>query len=266
MANDNKRINYHKLFTTLRNNDKKVIGKVKKNEIRVSDKSIIDEILFALKSDAFILGKIKYTVIDDYTGDVLALVDVNNRIFDSEGKYIGELKNKNTLLLIILILFLFLLSTVLVVTNIQSAGPVYRDLYVKDEDGVILNENWNIFGNTPNNKVIYPGKSCYYKFNLINDNNVEIKFSIEFTDNNINHIPIVYRLYTNNESLLGDDKWYSIEDINLYDIVIKSNSEFPITLEWKWIDDGKHDFEDTIVGNLDNAVYKINILITSTVI
>ena len=206
-----------------------------------------------MKSDTFILGKIKYTFIDDYTGDVLALVYVSNRIFDSEGKYIGELKNKNTLLLIILILFLFLLSTILVVTNIQSAGPVYRDLYVKDEDGVILNENWNIFGNTPNNKVIYPGKSGYYKFNLINDNNVEIKFSIEFTDNNINHIPIVYRLYTNNESLLGDDKWYSIEDINLYDIVIKSNSEFPITLEWKWIDDGKHDFEDTIVGNLDNV-------------
>ena len=264
MANDNKRINYHKLFNTLRNNNK-IIGKVKKKEVKLSDQSIIDELLHAVRSDAYTLKKTKYTIIDSFTSDVIAIVDVNNRIFDPSGKYIGEIKNRNILLLIILILFLFLLSTILVVTSIKSAGPVYKDLYVKDENGIILNEDWNIFGNTPNNKVIYPGKSGYYKFNLINDNNINVKCRIEFNDENVNKIPIVYRLFKNNKSLLNDEKWHTIDEINLYDIVINSNSEFPITLEWKWLDDGSHDFDDTLIGNLDNAIYKINILITATV-
>lgn len=264
MANDNKRINYHKLFITLRNNNK-IIGKVKKKEVKLFDQSIIDELLLATRSDTYTPKKTKYTLIDSFTNDVIAIVDANNRMFDPTGKYIGDIKDRNILLFILLILFLFLLSTILVITNIKSVGPKYRDLYVKDESGLILDEDWNIFGNTPNNKVIYPGKSGYYKFNLINDNKININCKIEFNDENDNKIPIVYRLYKNNNSLLIDDKWHTIDEINLYDIVIDSNSEFPITLEWKWFDGGSQDFDDTLIGNLDNAIYKINILITSTV-
>lgn len=261
--NQSNRINYHKLFNILRNNDKKKIGRVKKREIRTSDESIINEILSANRSDEYKPGKTLYTIYNGITGEAIAIVDYSHRIFDTKGLYIGIVKN-NTIIFFIILLFVMLLASIaLMVSSLYVAEPIYMDLYVTSE-GEVLNEDWNIFGKNPNSKVIYPGKSGYFKFNLVNENKDDFLCNIEFTDNNIHKIPVVYKLYSSYNGVV-DYNWVTIDELNAYNITVKSNSELPLVLEWRWVNDGTNDINDTFVGNLDEVIYKINILITSQI-
>lgn len=155
-----------------------------------------------------------------------------------------------------------IVSSILAAMYIAITGV--RDLeIVIEEDNTNIEEEWNIFGKGPNNKVIFPDKSGYYKFNIINKCNKDMSVTITFSDDNPYQIPIVYHLYTSKDDLCGsDDNWVTVDELKK-SLIINDKDELPITLEWKWASDD--DTFDTMIGNQEDAYYTINVSITGRI-
>ena len=73
-----------------------------------------------------------------------------------------------------------------------------------------------------------------------------------------------YRIKTKEGYVCGDDSyWAKIDNVSLEEITIFANSSETFILEWYWLDDGRHDDEDTYIGLKGSAVYVINIKLIS---
>lgn len=105
--------------------------------------------------------------------------------------------------------------------------------------------------------IIAPGSSNAYQFIVNNNQSYNIKYNINFLEENEHNINMLYRLKRNGEYILGNKtKWEKITESNFEEFKLMNKTRDLYTLEWKWVDNDN----DTEVSYLKaNYVLKINI-------
>lgn len=137
----------------------------------------------------------------------------------------------------------------------------------KEHDVEVSSENiiWNstndlrIFSNPAYefDNIIAPGSSNTYNFNIKNNVDYEINYTLVFNEENAHNIPMVFRLKKNGKYILGNDKkWLDIHEFSANNNKLISDGSDKYSLEWKWLDSK----EDAKIGMID-AIYKLNITI-----
>lgn len=123
-------------------------------------------------------------------------------------------------------------------------------------------ENLNIFNNEKYNgkPIIYPGISNTYYFETTNKLDFDVVCKISFVEENKENLPIKYKLKQNGFYIKGDSKNYvSYNELNIKDIILKSNSENVYELEWKWIDDEENDNRYGDIGKTIKYQLKVTV-------
>ena len=110
------------------------------------------------------------------------------------------------------------------------------------------------------NGVIAPASENSYQFVIRNHNKFNIKYSLEFIEENKYNINMKFKLKINGTYVIGDNNTYvTANELNQYDVVLASNSYNVYTLEWKWFENDN----DTEIGTNINANYKLNLKISA---
>lgn len=105
-------------------------------------------------------------------------------------------------------------------------------------------DNLDIFKNFEYNesKLIYPGLSGSYNFNVENYSSKDIKYKLTFACNNPQNVNMKYKLKRNGVYISGNnDTYVSIEEIKKEGLDLKSMMGDIYILEWKWVDDDVND-------------------------
>ena len=146
--------------------------------------------------------------------------------------------------------------------------------YYINGDGVITVQS------SSDDKVVAPGTSGYYRFDLKNTGNVALDFtclvttSIVINGAEFENLPIVIRLrdYKGNYLIGSADEWECFDKVSMdtHNMTIGKASYVYYELEWRWAFEseveGSDEF-DTFIGNVsaDKGVYlSINIATTAT--
>lgn len=125
-------------------------------------------------------------------------------------------------------------------------------------------ENWkdlktlDIFNNYYFNdhSIIAPGVSGEYSFTVENYRETKMKYNLNFIEQNIYNINMVYRLKLNGSYIAGDEQRYvKYQELNKEDLVINTNTSDVLTIEWKWQDNNN----DTQIGKTEGSNYKMSI-------
>ena len=107
---------------------------------------------------------------------------------------------------------------------------------------------------------IAPESSNTYKFVVKNNTIYNVKYAINFIEENDYNINMKYRLRKGNEYVVGsDDEWVSYNELNLKDINLATSKSETYYLDWKWVSSEN----DTQVGSAEDAGYKLSIEINS---
>jgi len=105
---------------------------------------------------------------------------------------------------------------------------------------------------------IAPESTNIYQFILKNNNDYNVKYSIDFTEENIHKINMKYRLVKNNEYIIGNENnWVTYEKLNVKNFFIKAKGTDKYNLEWKWFSSDN----DTKIGESINEKYELKIKI-----
>lgn len=123
-------------------------------------------------------------------------------------------------------------------------------------------EDLSIFNNEKYNgkPVIYPGLGNTYYFELTNALDNHAICDLKFAEENIENLPIKYKLKEINENgqkyIKGNENNYvSYNELNIEDIVVEKMTCKKYALEWKWIDNKEN---DNIYGNIEkDVIYKL---------
>lgn len=125
-------------------------------------------------------------------------------------------------------------------------------------------ENWkdlktlDIFNNYYFNdhSIIAPGVSGEYSFTVENYRETNMKYNLNFIEQNIYNINMVYKLKLNGSYIAGDEQRYvKYQELNKEDLVINTNTSDVLTIEWKWQDNNN----DTQIGKTEGSNYKMSI-------
>ena len=168
--------------------------------------------------------------------------------------------------LIIIIIFLICFFNLIInrlgkIGYNPTSGEVIDTIQITENDVHIEKiEDLNIFNNIIFNgeKKISPHSYGEYKFKIENTINSNITYNISMKEMNQHNINMKYKLKLDNIYIIGDSEiWKDVEDLNIKDIIVTANSRNIYTLEWYWEDSPN----DTYIGELDYAEYKLNISI-----
>ncbi len=265
-------LKYTNVFGTIKDDDGKVVGSIKRKTVVTNSDDFISSLVATDSSKKSVLSslsknKVLFNVIDSRTGTVVARMDKKRNLYDLEGNYIGTLGNANYLHLYLHILtVLAIIAILLAMITLKSSTTkkIDSEIIITDTSGKTISDQWNVFGETEKDKVIYPEKTYIYIFNVKNVSDVAVTFVINFDDINLANIPMRYRLSTYDGYLVGSENvWVTIEDLVFDPVVIPAQSETTFALHWKW--KSLSDTDDTIIGNTEGAEYIINITYTSTI-
>lgn len=150
--------------------------------------------------------------------------------------------------------------------NISNPDNVVNN---KDRFKVFENTNeWsklkelNIFENKYfNNQLIAPGVHGNYNFTIENNGDTKLEYNIDFIEENISKINMVYKLKLNGLYVVGNEsKWVKYDKLNIEKFIIDSQTNDLFTIEWKWQDSEN----DTQIGENEDTNYKLKIKITAT--
>jgi hypothetical protein len=179
-------------------------------------------------------------------------------------------KIKNNIIIILVIIIIFLLCLLgqklgkIGYSTIETYGAGIENstdlnvIKITDTDLTLelgKNVELNIFNNSKFNgeKIIAPHSMGIYQFYVKNEMDNNITYNIRILDGMSNFVNMKYKLKLNNVYICGTkDKYVSIEELNLDDIILTNNSTSLYTLEWYWEDD---DQKDTYVGGLKSDEY-----------
>ncbi len=122
----------------------------------------------------------------------------------------------------------------------------------------------NIFTNTTyyvvDNKIA-PTSENSYQFVVRNNNDSNIKYSLELNEENLHKINMKYRLKLNGVYVAGnDEEWLTYDKLNQYDMGLSANNHDVYTLDWKWFESEN----DTEVGTNISSNYKLELKITAS--
>lgn len=100
---------------------------------------------------------------------------------------------------------------------------------------------------------IAPESSNTYQFVVKNSTNFNLKYSIEFIENNQYNINMKYKLKKNDTYLI--DQYVSADELDIFDVLLDSNTNDTYYLEWKWISSSN----DTEIGINTDSKYGLKI-------
>ena len=267
-------LGYHVYFNTIRDSNGQIVAKIKRHQIVshddlffksvLSSNTIIDVTAKELKN-----RKIKYTLYNEQTKEIFAKADRFFNIYTLENNYLGSFFNSTKSILFIIRCTIFaILALFISFVSLQTTGNPTRpkEIVISERDGDIILDEWNIFGSQIGDKILYPGKMGEYYFSITNPNPKDIILSIEFTEDNKDTLPIVYRLVCKNEYLCGEtNNWIDIDELYANEILIQSNQTIQFRLDWNWQEVDNDEFE-TELGIDNNATYTLFVAITSILI
>lgn len=131
--------------------------------------------------------------------------------------------------------------------KIMQGTKEWKDLKSLD---IFRNEYFN------NNSIIAPGVHGKYSFTVENYKENKVKYNLEFIEENVYNINMVYKLKLNGVYIAGNEnEFVKYEELNKKDLVVEANSNDLFTIEWKWQDDKN----DTQIGKTEDANYKLKI-------
>lgn len=149
-----------------------------------------------------------------------------------------------------------------------NTGDIFK-IIIQDSSetgGVIISDDEQIFKNGTQinvfkqnsdkvkNDKIAPLSTGTYNFYLKNENTFPIYYNIKFTEENTYNIDMKFRLKQGDRYLVGnEEKWVSIEELNISDIVLASQTYDSFELEWCWFESSN----DTYVGTQIESYYKM---------
>ena len=180
-------------------------------------------------------------------------------------KEIENVKRSKNIIIVILIIII-LLNLCLVTYKMGKIG--YKETSstlggaISIYDGDINFEKetkLNIFNNEKfgNKKIIAPHSYGKYEFNIKNETNKNIKYSIKFSDEMQRLINMKYKLKIDNIYIKGNENEYvSIENLEIKDISVMQGSLNTYTLEWYWED---NDALDTLAATTEDNYYKLDL-------
>lgn len=144
----------------------------------------------------------------------------------------------------------------------QPDEPTDTDLIVKDTIEWKSQNELRIFDNPAYQMEpkIAPESSNTYEFIVRNNTSTNVKYKIEFMEENANNINMKFRLKRGNEYVVGNDTtWVRYADLDLEGILLNSSSDHTYYLEWKWFSSDN----DTAIGANPSSKYKLNIVISA---
>ena len=121
----------------------------------------------------------------------------------------------------------------------------------------------NIFEDSlyDNRRLIAPHSTNIYEFIIRNTTGETINYSLSFLECNPSNINMKYRLSHDGEYLAGSEtEWVTFDELNQSQRIINNRKDDVYYLEWKWFDASN----DTTIGEMDYADYKLNIKVTAT--
>lgn len=120
------------------------------------------------------------------------------------------------------------------------------------------NQKINIFANPlyDMNSIIAPGSSNIYKFKVKNSTDYDLKYYINFSENNEHNINMKYRLKKGDYYLMGDENnWVEANELYIANIYLSKKNSDTYYLEWKWFESDN----DTAIGKKDDVKYNLKI-------
>ena len=148
--------------------------------------------------------------------------------------------------------------------TITVNGDVDEEDEEVDSTGLIVQDNeitWNgqadakIFSHSMYelNDVLAPESSNTYQFVVKNGTEYNLKYNLNFIEDNPYMINMKYKLKKNDTYLI--DQYVSASEINLSDSFLNIGSNDTFYLEWKWISSDN----DTQIGKTSGAYYGLKI-------
>ena len=103
--------------------------------------------------------------------------------------------------------------------------------------------------------VIAPESSNTYQFVVKNGTEYNLKYKIDFIENNPYQINMKYKLKKNDTYII--DHYVSANELNVEDAFLNTKTNDTYYLEWKWISSNN----DTAIGLDPNSQYELKIYI-----
>ena len=168
------------------------------------------------------------------------------------------------------IIFLIILLMLLISYKIADIGFnsvtswEVDNIELTEENLQILNDTKiNIFSKLKDGKIA-PMSTGTYRFSVKNKSDYDMIYNIKFEDDMTNYINMKYRLKMDNIYIRGNsEKYVSLDELNLENIIVPKNSINVYTIEWCWEND---DENDTKVGSMkDDQYYYFRLQILSNI-
>lgn len=148
--------------------------------------------------------------------------------------------------------------------NVSNTVGGQGDLEVFDRDVKFSqNTKLNIFKQTSYYVLedkIAPTSQNTYQFVVRNNNNFDLKYSLEMFEENKYDINMKFRLRLNGNFIVGNDNEYvDVDKLNTYNLTLPVHTYDVYTLDWKWVESDN----DTKVGTSVDAAYGLNLKVSA---
>lgn len=158
---------------------------------------------------------------------------------------------------IIIVIILLLLLTCIKIANIGfnsvEAWEVDKIELTTDKMQITNNSKLSIFSELNGSNKIAPMSKGTYRFSVKNNSNYDMIYNIMFEDDMTNYINMKYRLKIDNIYIKGNsEKYVSLSELNLENIIVPKHSINVYTLEWCWENDDENDMK---VGTMKEYQY-----------
>ena len=261
---------YYVWFKNIQNDRRKKVARINGRSIISYDEKFLEDMKSGFSGPLFPVefGKHSYNVIDGSTGELVAVVDDHFNVFNNNNIYSCSMHNVTRLINFVtrITLAVIIIALIVIILLLKTTGDNVKthDIYISESSGNTVNQQWNIFGETEEEKMIKPGKSGVYRFKIHNDNYFDIICNINFTEDNEYDIEMSYRLRQDKYTYLkGSSKNYlSVEDMTTNGIVIPAQSTVELELDWYWVEDPNNNVIDTTAGNDIDSYYTLFVVIT----
>ena len=144
--------------------------------------------------------------------------------------------------------------------NTTTSSNDSGEITVLDKDIIWSSENkLRIFENSiyEYNEIIAPESSNVYQFVVKNATGYNLKYTIDFVEDNQFNINMKYKLKKNDTYIY--DEYVSASELKLREYQLNSGANDTYYLEWKWVSSSN----DTAIGSNPSSKYKLSILVNA---
>lgn len=172
-------------------------------------------------------------------------------------------KKKRTSLILLGATCILLALTIALIALIDlpqsvTTAPV---IDVKDDNG-----SWSAQGTIAvlDDKIM-PGSDGEYEFIIRNPHDIRLSYSFtigeRYNDGPVENFPLEYRVRVNN-ALIGSEQWLSATELHFENLLLMAESDYLVSLEWRWPFEGADNAVDTDFGT-DAGEYSLEFVLTA---